>query len=116
MNTKHTRQKCSMCSVEFKTSIDLLSHVAREHHDEEEVRLQSTPKSDSKQEKPDFVFSGRTSDDELARSSQWVATYTRGRFTCTYHIIFEIYIKEKIAARKNNKKKLYSTGKHKIKV
>ena len=35
---------------------------------------------------------GRTSDDELARSSQWVATYTRGRLTCTYHIIFEIYI------------------------
>ncbi len=46
-----------MCSVEFKTSIDLLSHVAIEHHDEVEVRLQSTPKSDSKQEKPDFVFS-----------------------------------------------------------
>ena len=65
MNTKHTKQKCSMCSVEFKTSIDLLSHVAREHHDEEEVRLQSTPKSDSKQEKPDFVFSESMLDEFL---------------------------------------------------
>ena len=38
MNTKHTNQKCFICSVEFKTSIDISSHVAKEHHDEEEVR------------------------------------------------------------------------------
>ena len=28
MNTKHTVQKCSLCSEEFKTSMDLLSHIA----------------------------------------------------------------------------------------
>ena len=57
INTKHTKQKCSICSVEFRTSIDLLSHIAKEHHDEEEGKLQSTPKSGSEQEKPDFEFS-----------------------------------------------------------
>ena len=59
INTKHTKQKCSICSVEFKTSIELLSHIAREHHDEEEAcsfKLQSTPNSDSEKEKPDFVL------------------------------------------------------------
>ena len=63
--TKHIKQKCSKCSVEFKTSIDLLSHIAREHHDEEEGKLQSTPKSDSEQEKPDFVFSESMLDEFL---------------------------------------------------
>ena len=59
INTKHTKQKCSICSVEFKKIIELLSHIAREHHDEEEAcsfKLQSTPNSDSEKEKPDFVL------------------------------------------------------------
>ena len=52
MNTKHTVQKCSLCSEEFKTSMDLLSHIAQEHHDEEEaciIQLQSTPKAGKEQ-------------------------------------------------------------------
>ena len=68
INTKHTKQKCSICSVEFGTSIDLLSHIAREHHDDEEAcsnKLQSTPKSESKKEKPEFVFSESMLDDFL---------------------------------------------------
>ena len=63
--TKHTKQKCSKCSVEFKTSIDLLSHIAREHHDEDGGKLHSTPKSDSEQEKTDFVFSEFMLDESL---------------------------------------------------
>ena len=50
------------------------SHIAREHHDEEEVMLQSTPPLNSKQEKWTLCLvnsesrtknGGRTSDDEL---------------------------------------------------
>ena len=55
MNINHTNQKRFICSVEFKTSIDILSQIAKQHHDEEEVRLQSTPKSDNKQEKADIL-------------------------------------------------------------
>ena len=56
INTKHTVQKCSLCSQEFTISMDLLSHIAKEHHDGEDVcslNLQSTPKSGK--EKTDFV-------------------------------------------------------------
>ena len=37
-----------ICNKDFKTSIDLISHVAKEHHKEEEawdIKFQSTPKS-----------------------------------------------------------------------
>ena len=48
VNTKHTVHNCSLCSEELTTSMDLLSHISIEHHDEEEangLNLQSTPKS-----------------------------------------------------------------------
>ena len=51
INTKHTMQKCKVCDKEFKTSMDLVSHVAKEHIEEEEeeeewnIEFQSTPKS-----------------------------------------------------------------------
>ena len=48
INTKHTEQKCKICNKDFKTSIDLISHVAKEHDKEEEawdIKFQSTPKS-----------------------------------------------------------------------
>ena len=57
MNTKHTVHKCSLCSEEFTTSMDLLSHIAIEHHDEEEangLNLQSTPKSKKGKQLSDF--------------------------------------------------------------
>ena len=56
-NTKHTVQKCSLCSEEFTTSMDLISHIAIEQHDEEEacsLELQSTPKSGKEKEDLEF--------------------------------------------------------------
>lgn len=32
INTKHSEQKCKICRKEFKTSMELVSHVAEEHH------------------------------------------------------------------------------------
>ena len=46
-NTKHTGQKCKVCNKEFKTSTKLVTHVSKEHDDQEEawsVKFQSTPK------------------------------------------------------------------------
>ena len=48
INIKHTEQKFKICNKDFKTSIDLISHVAKEHHKDEEawdIQCQSTPKS-----------------------------------------------------------------------
>ena len=53
-NTKHTEQKCKVCKDEFKTSLELITHVANEHATQEEVwsvKFQSTPKSDKEKEK-----------------------------------------------------------------
>ena len=36
MNSKHTEQKCKVCSQDFKTIMDLVSHVAKEYHETEE--------------------------------------------------------------------------------
>ena len=49
VTTKHTVHKFSLCSEEFTTSMDLLSHTAIEHHDEEEangLNLQQTLKTE----------------------------------------------------------------------
>ena len=40
-----------MCSKDFKTSMELVSHVAKEHHEEGEawdIKYHSTPKSNKK--------------------------------------------------------------------
>ena len=53
VNPKHTVHKCSLCSEEFTTSMDLLSHIAIQHHDEEEangLNAQSTPKSEKEKQ------------------------------------------------------------------
>ena len=58
-NTKHTEQKCKVCNQEFKTSIELETHVAKGHDDQEEVwsaKFQSTPKSDKEGNESSFVF------------------------------------------------------------
>ena len=57
INTKLTLHKCSLCSEEFTTSLDLLSYIAMEHHDEEEangLNLQSTPKPEKGRQISDF--------------------------------------------------------------
>ena len=35
MNTKHTDKKCNICKKEFKTSVELIQHLAKEHNNEE---------------------------------------------------------------------------------
>ena len=68
ISIQSTLSKSVQCSVEFGTSIDLLSHIAREHHDDEDAcsnKLQSTPKSESEKEKPEFVFSESMLDEFL---------------------------------------------------
>ena len=35
VNTKHTDQICKICEEEFRTSMELIQHVAKEHHKEE---------------------------------------------------------------------------------
>ena len=52
INTKHTNQKCDICRKEFKTSMEVLSHKAKEHQEEDEVwnvKVHSTPKKDHKE-------------------------------------------------------------------
>ena len=64
---KHTEQKCTVCSKEFKTSLEVLSHIANEHHELEEpcsIQLQSTPKS-GKEGKSKFVLSESILDEYL---------------------------------------------------
>ena len=39
VTTKHTIQKCKVCSNKFKSSIELINHVAKEHHKEDELRV-----------------------------------------------------------------------------
>ena len=48
INSKHTEQKCKACGVKFKTSMQLVSHVANEHNEEEECKVEfhSTPKEE----------------------------------------------------------------------
>ena len=59
-NTKHTVQKCKVCNKEFKTSMELVTHIAKEHDDQEEawnIKFQSTPTSDKEEKESSFVFS-----------------------------------------------------------
>ena len=46
---KHSVQKCKVCQREFKSSMDLVSHVAKEHFEDEDVlnvQITSTPTSE----------------------------------------------------------------------
>ena len=73
INAKHTEQKCKVCSMDFKTSMELVKHVAQDHHDPENdevlnIQFHSTPKSDgegkytraelSESELDDFLLAG----------------------------------------------------------
>ena len=46
VHSKHTEQKCKVCELKFKTSMQLVSHLANEHNEEDEwnVKFHSTPK------------------------------------------------------------------------
>ena len=55
---KHSEQKCTTCGKQFGSSIEMLSHIAKDHHEEEEacsIQFQSTPKSDE-EGKSELVF------------------------------------------------------------
>ena len=65
--SKHTKQKCTVCSKEFGTSPEVLSHIAKEHHEQEEasiIQLHSTPKSDAEGES-EFVCSESMLDENI---------------------------------------------------
>ena len=58
INSKHTNQKCDICRKEFKTSMEVLSHKAKEHQEEDEVwnvKVHSTPKKDHKESSLKFT-------------------------------------------------------------
>ena len=67
LNTKHTEQKCKVCKKEFTNSMELVSHVANEHGEEEEciAKAQSTPKSYGQAKLSSFVFSESMLDEFL---------------------------------------------------
>ena len=47
INSMHSKQECDICKKEFKTSMEVIIHKAKEHHEEEEtwnVKAHSTPK------------------------------------------------------------------------
>ena len=65
---KHSVQKCKVCQREFKSSMDLVSHVAEEQlEDEEELNVQmtSTPTSEKGGLHASFVLSESMLDDVL---------------------------------------------------
>ena len=69
MNSKHTEQKCKVCGKELINSMELLSHVAKEHQEqEEEVNgdfQSSTPKSNKEGKLSSFGFSDSILDEFL---------------------------------------------------
>ena len=36
-NTKHREQKCKYCEKEFRTAMELINHVAKEHYEDKEL-------------------------------------------------------------------------------
>ena len=67
--SKHTMQKCKICSKEFKTAMEVIIHVSNEHQEQEEeeegVQFESTPKSGKGGQKASFVFSESMLDEFL---------------------------------------------------
>ena len=60
MNSNHIVQKCKVCRKELKIYLELVCHVAKEHHEDEKsmnVQLQSTPKSDGERKNTKFALS-----------------------------------------------------------
>ena len=65
---KHSAQKCKVCQREFKSSMDLVSHVAKEHLEDEDVlnvKITSTPTSEKGRIYASFVLSESMMDDVL---------------------------------------------------
>ena len=68
ITSKHSVHKCKVCHKEFKNSMDLVSHVAKEHLEDEEVlsvQFTSTPNSDEGGKHTSFVFSESMLDEFL---------------------------------------------------
>ena len=64
MHSNHTEQNFKICSKEFKTSIEVVIHVAKEHRKKEET-CSSTPQSDKQGNQSGFVCSELMSDEFL---------------------------------------------------
>ena len=59
INSKHTEQKCNISGKEFETSMKLISHIAIEHNEEDEILnevLHSTPNNLETDKNSSFVF------------------------------------------------------------
>ena len=59
INSKHTEQKCKTCGKEFETPMKLISHIAIEHNEEDEILnevLHSTPNNLETDINSSFVF------------------------------------------------------------
>ena len=68
ITSKHSVHKCKVCQKEFKNSMDLVSHVAKEHLEDEEalsVQSTSTPNSDIGGKHRSFAFSESMLDEFL---------------------------------------------------
>ena len=68
ITSNHSVNKCKVCQKEFTTSVDLVSHVAKGHLEDEEaliVQFISTPTSDKGEKYTSFVFSESMLDEFL---------------------------------------------------
>ena len=60
IKTKHTEKKCDVCGKEFRTSMEMIPHKTKDHHEEEDVfdvKIHSTPK-----------------EEEIKKASSWRST------------------------------------------
>ena len=60
INSKPTVQKYKVCKKEFKSTMELARHIAKEHRQDEEAltnQLQSTSKSDEEGKHTNFALS-----------------------------------------------------------
>ena len=78
VNTKHTEQNCKVCHTEFKTSMELINHVAKEHHQEEEeewhVKFHSTPKADEEEKGLKLVDKENTDNEQVVKEKEDVVS------------------------------------------
>ena len=78
VNTKHTEQNCKVCHTEFKTSMELINHVAKEHHQEEEeewhVKFHSTPKADEEEKGLKHVDKKNTDNEQVVKEKEVVVS------------------------------------------
>ena len=68
INTKHIEQECKICGKDFKTSMELVSHTAKEHHQEDDewnIEFHSTPKGGKENLNSSFMITQAELDEDL---------------------------------------------------